>query len=174
VLVLRRNPLEAPPPPEYRLEWSGRYYEVWSKGEGARRVASRTSATFETAGQPLPSRWVRRDDDPSLVQTLGPGEVRGTMELKQGGRYTVWLRGSFGRAVEVWIDGRDAGSAADELAQPANWLQLGSAELSAGPHRVELRRAGGSLAPGNGDGPRTLGQLVLRRAGQGAAVSLRP
>jgi hypothetical protein len=76
----------------------------------------------------------------------------------------VWLRGSFGRAVDVVIDGRRAGSARDELAQPANWLELGSLELSAGPHRVELVRGGGSLAPGNGDGPRTLGELVLSPA----------
>ena len=35
------------------------------------------------------------------------------------------------------------GSARDELAQPANWLDLGSLELDAGTHRVELVRSGG-------------------------------
>jgi hypothetical protein len=74
----------------------------------------------------------------------------------------VWLRGSFGRDVDVTIDGTPAGSARDELAQPANWLDLGSLVLDAGKHDVALVRGGGTLAPGNGDGPRTLGQLVLR------------
>ena len=62
----------------------------------------------------------------------------------------------------MWIDGRDAGSARDELAQPANWLDLGSVALGSGAHRVELVCSGGNLAPGNGDGPRTLGSLALR------------
>ena len=31
VLVLRRSPFETSAPPEYRREWSGRYYEVWSR-----------------------------------------------------------------------------------------------------------------------------------------------
>ena len=115
-----------------------------------------------TAKLPLPDGWVRREDDPTLVQTAGPGEVSGSVNVARSARYEVWLRGSFGREVDVRIDGRDAGSARDELAQPANWLDLGSLELGAGEHRVELVRSGGSLAPGNGDGPRTLGSLVLR------------
>jgi hypothetical protein len=73
--------------------------------------------------------------------------------------------------VEVRVDGRQAGSARDELAQPANWLDLGSLELDAGTHRVELIRSGGNLSPGNGDGPRTLGSLVLRRGEPGAPAS---
>ena len=120
-------------------------------------------------------RWGRRTDDPSLVQTVGPGVVRGRVALTEAGRYELWLRGSFGREVEVRIDGRHAGAASDELAQPANWLELGSLELDAGPHRVELVRSGGDLSPGNGDGPRSLGSLVLRRREpQAAELSVPP
>ena len=208
VLVVRREPLGAMAPPEYRREWSGRYYEVWARrssghtiaqealqGDGGnadcrllRQVASsaeggaRLEATpapvteeMRTADRPLPAAWGRRNDDPSLVQTVGPGVVRGRVALTQPGPYELWLRGSFGREVEVRIDGRHAGSASDELAQPANWLELGSLELDAGAHRVELVRSGGSLAPGNGDGPRTLGSLVLRRREpQAAELSVPP
>jgi hypothetical protein len=196
VLVLRRGPLGESPPPEYAREWSGRYYEIWSRrseghtvaqetlsGDGGsgdcrllRRVASRaedgsrleatrapTVAELSTVKQTLPPGWVPRVDDPSLVQTVGPGVVSASVGLKQAGPYELWLRGSFGREVEVRIDGRRAGSARDELSQPGNWLDLGSLELDAGPHRVELVRSGGNLSPGNGDGPRSLGSLVLRR-----------
>jgi hypothetical protein len=128
-----------------------------------------------TAEQTLPTGWVRRDDDPSLVQTIGPGVLRGSVEVSEPGRYRLWLRGSFGREVEVRIDGRHAGSARDELAQPANWLDLGSLQLDTGTHRVELVRSGGDLSPGNGDGPRSLGSLVLRRREAGAGqVSVPP
>jgi hypothetical protein len=37
--------------------------------------------------------------------------------------------------------------------------------LPVGRHEVMLVREGGGLAPGNGDGPRTLGSLVLTPAG---------
>ena len=165
-IVLRREPLAEPPPPPFRLDWSGTYYEVWSREDGGRaRAAPRRGAVeLQTAEQPLPAGWTRRTDDPALVQTVGPGTIGGQVQVKRPGAYEVWLRGSFGRAVDVVVDGRRAGSARDELAQPANWLELGSLELSAGPHQVELVRGGGSLAPGNGDGPRTLGELVLSPA----------
>jgi hypothetical protein len=208
VLVLRREPLAAAPPPEYRLEWSGRYYEIWSRSGGGRTVAQETlrgdggsgdcrllrrvasragdgsrleatrapvAAELATAEQKLPGGWARRGDDPSLVQTVGPGVVRGSIELDRSGAYELWLRGSFGREVDVRIDGRRLGSARDELAQPANWLDLGTVELAGGRHRVELVRSGGNLSPGNGDGPRSLGSLVVRRREPRAAtVSVPP
>jgi hypothetical protein len=161
-LVVRRKPYTDDPPPNFKREWSGRFYEIWSRGgEGAEGVGCQ-SAELPTARRVLPSGWSRRTDDPTLVQTVGPGSVAGSLDLKGTGRYEVWLRGSFGRAVDVHIDGRGAGSAHDELAQPANWLDLGAVELQSGRHRVELIRGGGDLSPGNGDGPRTLGSLVLR------------
>jgi hypothetical protein len=162
-LVVRRSPSDDAPPPGYRREWSGRFYDIWSRAGGGPGDAARCrQAELDTAKRRLPAGWSRRTDDRSLVQTVGPGEVSGSVELPSSGRYEVWLRGSFGRDVDVRIDGRHAGSAGDELAQPAAWLDLGSVELDAGDHRIELVRSGGSLAPGNGDGPRTLGALVLR------------
>jgi hypothetical protein len=172
VLVVRRGPSGASAPPEYRREWSGRYYQIWSRpssGQTAAAAAPRGEAgaadcpVLPTAEEPLPSGWARRTDDPSLVWTVGSGVVRDSLRVPEPGRYEVWLRGSFGREVEVRIDGRHAGAARDELAQPGNWLDLGSLELDEGAHRVELVRSGGNLAPGNGDGPRSLGSLVLRR-----------
>ena len=176
VLVVRRGPAATSAPPEYRREWSGRYYEVWSRrssGQAALRGEGGEAdcPALPTADEPLPSGWTRRTDDPSLVQTVGPGVVGDSLELAEPGRYELWLRGSFGREVDVRIDGRDVGTARDELAQPANWLDLGSLELDAGTHRVELVRSGVNLSPGNGDGPRTLGSLVLRR-GQPCAPAL--
>ena len=172
VLVVRRGPSGASAPPEYRREWSGRYYQIWSRpssGQTAAAAALRGAGgaadcpVLPTAEEPLPSGWGRRTDDPSLVWTVGSGVVRDSLRVPEPGRYEVWLRGSFGREVEVRIDGRHAGAARDELAQPGNWLDLGSLELDQGAHRVELVRSGGNLAPGNGDGPRSLGSLVLRR-----------
>jgi hypothetical protein len=69
--------------------------------------------------------------------------------------------------VEVSIDGRPVGSVADELAHPAGWIELGVVTLEAGRHAVTISRGSASLAPGSGDGPRTLGSLVLRPVAAG-------
>jgi hypothetical protein len=167
-LVLRRSPDGGRPPTGYGLDWRGRYYELWTRGSGAAPPPAEPVAELVTAATRLPPGWSRRGDDPSLVETVGPGTVQGRLRVPRAGRYQVWLRGSFGREVEVWIGGRRAGAVADELAQPGNWIAVGQLALAAGSHEARLVREGGDLSPGNGDGPRTLGSLVLTRAG-GAA-----
>jgi hypothetical protein len=164
-LVLRRAPTGGSPPPGFQLDWRGRYYELWTKGGGSRPVEpTRPAAEFDTAKAALPAGWAVKVDDPTLVVTKGPGTVKGRLTLRRTGPYRVWLRGSFGREVSVWIDGRRVGAVKDELAQPGNWIALGIENLEAGAHDIELVRGGGDLAPGNGDGPRTLGSLALTAA----------
>lgn len=169
-LIVRRR---SPQPPRqlagWRRVWEGRYYELWRK---AGAVATPTAAppgdrrlsSLVPAERPLPRGWARVTESPQLLLTVGPGLIEGELSVPSEGRYEVWLSGSFGREVAVRIDGRDAGSVSDELAQPAGWIELGTLRLAAGSHEVELARGGGTLAPGNGDGPRTLGPLVLRPA----------
>jgi hypothetical protein len=116
----------------------------------------------------LPDAWLRFKESPDLVRTIGSGSVSGELELPRGGRHEIWLRGSFGRSVDISIDGRRVASVEDELSQPAGWIELGTVALGPGRHNVTLSRGGASLAPGSGDGPRTMGSLVLRAAPSGA------
>lgn len=160
-IVQRRSPDGGRPPAGYRLDWRGRYYELWVRGAGPTEPPVEPAAEFVTAEAELPSGWAPRQDDPSLVQTIGPGTIAGRLRVPHAGRYHVWLRGSFGREVEALIDGRRAGAVSDELAQPGHWIELGEIALGDGRHQVELIREGGDLSPGNGDGPRSLGSLVL-------------
>ena len=116
-----------------------------------------------TADEDLPKAWSKLKSDPDLVQTLGPGSVSADVQVPRGGLHEVWLRGSFGREVDVLVDGETVGSAASELAYPAGWVELGDVLLQPGPHRLTLQRGQATLAPGSGDGRRMLGSLVLRR-----------
>jgi hypothetical protein len=164
-VVLRRSPDGGRPPAGFRLAWSGEYYELWLRdGDAPPPEPARPVAELATAEEPLPGGWAPRQDDPSLVQTVGPGTVEGSLRVPRDGEYDVWLRGSFGRDVDVLIDGRSVGSVGDQLAQPAEWVAVGRESLDAGTHEVALVREGGDLSPGNGDGPRTLGSLVLTPA----------
>jgi hypothetical protein len=164
-VVLRRSPDGGRPPAGFGLDWSGRWYELWRRdGGGVPPPPARPVAELATAEESLPGGWAQRQDDPSLVQTVGPGTVEGRVRVPRDGDYDVWLRGSFGRDVEVLIDGRSVGAVGDQLAQPAEWVALARESLDAGTHEVALVREGGNLSPGNGDGPRTLGSLVLTPA----------
>ena len=68
-IVLRREPLAEPPPPPYRLDWSGTYYEVWSREDGGRsRAAARSSSRPPSSRCPragLVARTTPRSSRPS-------------------------------------------------------------------------------------------------------------
>ncbi|HEY6780650.1 MAG TPA: hypothetical protein VI111_06825, partial [Thermoleophilaceae bacterium] len=199
LIVTRRGPDGDRPPANWRREWVGRWYEIWRRGatpavrahlahtgagcrdvRGLARAAARDgdelvaaytppSGRLDTASRPLPPGWGPVAGDPPLVQTVGPGTIQGPVTLTRAGAYDIWLAGSIGRPVRVLIDGREVASVSDELAQPSGWNALGQVRLAGGRHRVELVRGGGSLRPGNGDGPRRLGPLALvpvQRAGE--------
>ena len=88
------------------------------------------------------------------------------------GRFRVWLRGSFGRSVSVHLNGRLIGSGS-EVNTPEQWLPVGTAALSQGPQRVEIRRPETSLAPG--DGYRGyIGPVALEAVTPATLVSVAP
>jgi hypothetical protein len=82
------------------------------------------------------------------VVPLTPGEVDGQTFVR-GGRYRVWLRGSFGRDMHVYVDGREVG-AVKGVNSPQQWHELGELRLSRGEHAVRIEKRGGRLAPGDG------------------------
>ena len=92
--------------------------------------------------------WVPHPYVPDSVITTTPGEAQGR-ERFSGGRYRVWIRGSFGRAIHAHVDGRPLG-AARGVETPGQWHDLGRTVVGPGVHEVGLRRDGGDLRPGDG------------------------
>ena len=128
-------------------------------------------ALFDTAAHRRPG-WVlnQRPDPADTVTPLVPGRVAGQVRTVRG-RFHVWIRGTFGRAVTAYVDGRRIG-AADEVNTPGQWLEAGAVRLRGGAHRVELRRPSTSLAPG--DGYRgVIGPVALQQAGEARLVTVR-
>ena len=113
---------------------------------------------------------------PSGGPILATGAGRATSEqpIANAGLYELFLGGSFGRPVDVRIDGRLAGRAAYQISYPDQWLLLGTYRLSAGVHRFELTRGGFSLHAGNGNGVdgfnRTVGPLDVVPVGRDIAT----
>jgi hypothetical protein len=122
----------------------------------AARPAPLRLDTVEARRSPswAPHPWL-----PGMVLTPTPGVASTRVRVDAPGRYRSWVAGSFGRPIEVRVDGRSVGAAVgvNNLGQ---WLPAGTTSLDAGSHRLQLFRSGGDLSPG--DGYRgELGPLVL-------------
>jgi hypothetical protein len=87
---------------------------------------------------------------PAIEGTTVPG-TPGHAEASTfvaSGTYRVWLYGSSGRPIDAIIDGHKVGQL-QQVNTPGSWVQVAQLKLAAGRHSLEIRRPGGSLAPGN-------------------------
>ena len=92
-----------------------------------------------------PPAWQLAPDKRVVPQ--GQGRAVGSLRAPAG-RYRVWVRGTFGRGLDVNVDGRRVGRAED-VQTPNGASLVGEVTVGAGTHRVELFRPGGDLSPGN-------------------------
>jgi hypothetical protein len=105
---------------------------------------------------------------PGALAAYGAGSAQMSFRLPSSGRFSVWLQGSVGRPLAVYIDGRRVSSVGYEERYPDQFLLLATFPLSAGTHELRLVRGGGDLHPGSGDAPietatRTIGTIVVNR-----------
>ncbi len=140
-LVLRRSPVAGRPPFSYRRAWSGRFYEVWQRGEAVAIAAPQACSGRATQ---LP---VRR----------GPIAV----SVGRPGRYELWVGGSFRGRLSTLVDGRKVGSARHQLSTEGQYVSLGEVTLEGGAHTVEIEQTSSWLRPGSGGPARPIGPLVL-------------
>jgi hypothetical protein len=111
-----------------------------------------------------PSAWEAPEGSSSLVPS-GPGELTTTVEVPRSGEYEVWLGGSVHPEVELRVDGRSVDSVRHELRYSGLYVQLGTADLSAGSHEIEVDFGARDLHPGSGGVPSPVGPLVISEAG---------
>jgi len=111
-----------------------------------------------------PTRWNADPSAPGTLVTNGAGEVTVTANVRQAGRYGLWLGGSFRRNVTAAVDGIDVAAVHGQLNDQGQWTPLGEARLGPGPHSIALHYGGSRLAPGAGGFPFGMGPLVLSRS----------
>jgi hypothetical protein len=181
-LVLRRGPAASRPPSIYRLVRSGRYYEVWQRPadeeskvlEHLSLGGSRQAAAVAPCSDVLRLARLASGAGGSLVTAIRPeaihvatpslsGSVTTPIATPEAGRYTAWLAGDwFGRS-SVSIDGEEVGAKRAELNWPGLYTDLGSVELTAGPHTASLTYNTDGWHPGSGGPPYSFGPLTLSR-----------
>ena len=150
-------------------------------------AARRAGPAAQIAYMPAPAGYVQVDgsntvlsgafgDSGGAIIASGSGRATRAQPIPAAGRYDFFLSGSFGRPVNVSVDGRHVGTAAYQVSYPGEGLLIGSRWLSRGVHDVEITRGGISLHPGNGDGVdrfnRTIGPLVITPARPAVPVVL--
>jgi hypothetical protein len=119
-----------------------------ARADGGELVAAvrPSPVVLKAADMQLPAGWTVLPN--GQVGALGKGELRGELSAPAG-RYGVWVRGTFGRGVDVKVDGRTVGRAEDVQTREQMAL-AGETELSGGSHQVALIRGGPAPLPGNG------------------------
>jgi hypothetical protein len=81
-----------------------------------------------------------------------PGVLAAGFSIPQSGRWTLWLRGQIMPPVSVSIDGRTRASITGQLSGNSlvpDTIAALTLRLTAGPHRLALRRRAAGVAPGS-------------------------
>ncbi|MGI8631751.1 MAG: hypothetical protein ACR2NA_04295 [Solirubrobacterales bacterium] len=117
-------------------------------------------ATLETTVQ-APVRWRRSPSEALVLLPDSPVTIQGQENEVRGGRYRVWVRGSFGRPVRASVNGEEIGTVAD-LNSPGQWELAGATTIPAGRPVLRLRRADPDLSPGDAF-PGVLGPMIIER-----------
>ena len=108
-----------------------------------------------------PPDWGLVSGDPyGLIPRQQAGAVTGTVPIKQGGRYQVWLEASLAQPVRVIVNGRHVGTLGYELGPPGQFVPLGKVSLEPGRSSIQIVRPGDDFRPGNGS-TGLLGPLML-------------
>jgi hypothetical protein len=139
------------------------------RGVAALAGAAGTVAAAERAPEvsaPLteaayPSSWIPTEPGSPDLVPHGSGTVELQVNVPSAARYGIYLQGSVRNRLTVLVDGAEIGSVEEQLNASAQFLYFGEAQLSAGPHRVDLVLDGQTLAPGSGGPPEPIGPLVL-------------
>lgn len=119
-----------------------------------------------------PVAW-GREGEGRVMST--PGTLTARFTLPRAGRWDVWVKGAIMPAVRLGVDGRELGWIAGQLdgnSLVPDTVPPFTASLSAGAHRISVRRYGAGLGPGE-TGSAVLDAIFLTPAGAGEASVLR-
>ena len=108
---------------------------------------------------PLPTDWSAAPG--GGVYPSGDGVLEVPLRVEQGGRFELWVAGSFRDRLEATIDGARVGSASNRIDHDGMLTKLGEADLAAGNHTVVLNYSGPDWRPGTGGAQFGFGPLVL-------------
>jgi hypothetical protein len=147
--VVAHVPLETGPGKRTPEVCAGLARELRAAGPDARLAYAPAPDGLLVAPSEVRAPWPYSGGAARLAR--GPGSVRYEASVKEAARYAVWLQGSFGREVEVSVDGRPIGDLRWQGNYPEHYEPVATVQLAAGEHVIEVTRGGGSALPGTGN-----------------------
>ena len=97
------------------------------------------------------------------VATNGPGHASGTLHIRGGAPYAVWVQGDFPAPIKVYLDGRLIGTASGSNT-PLQWERIATRTLPPGAHTLEVVREAGHRHFGPGEWQSgVIGAVALQR-----------
>jgi hypothetical protein len=133
--------------------------------EGHLVASSRPAPVFADVVAHRPSGAWKAEVRAGPLYPRGSGTVEATVGLPVGGRYAVWIGGSYRGRVRVQVGGRDVGEASAHLEHSGGqYTFLGARRLGRGRHTVILRYDAPRIRPGAGGRPFALGPIALTQA----------
>jgi len=128
---------------------------------GGRLAAARAPAPIVANLAPAPAM---NDSPAPAAETIplsdGTSADALPIRLAIGGRYGVWVGGSFQGRLEMLVDGQRVAADRQEANYGTPLVPLGEADLAAGEHRITVRYAGADSHPGSG-APSWIAPLVV-------------
>ncbi len=131
---------------------------------GAERGPTLALSLSDTAH---PSSWTPTEPGSPDLVPHGAGGLRLTAAVPHGGRYDFYVQGSVRNRLSLYLDGKEVGSAEQQLNASRQFLFLGSRQLEAGRHGVVLAYGGQGLSPGSAGPSEPIGPVVLSAAENG-------
>ena len=169
--VLSDLTLDAPQPATAAADCSAIKHLADGAPEGATLVGVARAPVINVsfADAVLPAGWVPMADSGGVLP-LGPGTASAPVAVPTAGRYDLWLAGSYPGSLKVYIDGRRvfAGHSMIE-SNAAMPNQIGSVDLTAGGHALEIAYTQPWYLPGSGAGPFPMGPIMLGRSSAATA-----
>ncbi|MEA2475568.1 MAG: hypothetical protein QOE06_3483 [Thermoleophilaceae bacterium] len=147
-----------------------------ARRNGARLVAAERPAPVigDLAAASRPPEWTFTPGRPARLFPTGAGTARLPVQIGAAGEYDVWMLGSFGRGIELSVDGHSVRLVRNELSFEGVWIRFGSVRLAPGAHEVAIRADGGSLRPGGTEQSRLGPVALVPRTPAPALVDLAP
>jgi hypothetical protein len=111
--------------------------------------------------EPHPKGWA--SGERNWVDPAESGTERVTVDLRQAGRYGIWLGGTFSGPITISIDGIAIGTQRYELSEQGDYVPFGVLPLGPGEYKIGITYSDGEWwRPGSGVAP-SIGPLFIQR-----------
>jgi hypothetical protein len=119
-----------------------------------------------------PTSFGSYGEDPRTIHLRSPRSFELSFTTPAAGTYGIWAGGTWRSGLEASVDGQDIGSARNMLAWPGNFVELGTASLVPGEHRLRIEYDGPDFRPGSAGSPGFgLGPFAVSDATENSQVS---